>query len=177
MCSNKLLDKKVTTFPTVEPVTLADFKLWASIDFDEKDTVLTSLIVAARELLEEKYDIGIALKMITAIVDNSCGGIEIPGAPVGTVTGKDQNGNAVDLTIIGFDHKFVESPCSCYLSLEYESGYDTAETPEVLKTAIKQQVLWMFEHLGDENFDDAKVSPMAAMSLKPYRRNGTGVFI
>jgi uncharacterized phiE125 gp8 family phage protein len=177
MCSNKILDKKVIATSVAEPVTLADFKLWASIDFDEKDNLLTSLITAARELLEEKYDIGIVWKTITAIVDNSCGGIEIPGAPIGVVTGKDQEGTSVTMTIIGLDHKFVESPCSCYLELEYQSGYKTADVPEVFKTAIKQQVLWMFEHLGDENFDDTKVSPMAAMCLKPFRRNGTGVFI
>lgn len=177
MCSNKLLDKKVTAPPVAEPVTLDDMKLWASIDFNEKDNVLTSLITAARELLEEKYDIGIARKSITAIVDNSCGGIEIPGAPIGTVVGKDQDGSSVVLIITGLDHKFIESPCSCYLELEYESGYEAADMPEIFKTAIKQQVLWMFEHLGDENFDDTKVSPMAAMSLKPFRRNGTGVYI
>ncbi|SKA29797.1 Phage gp6-like head-tail connector protein [Chitinophaga eiseniae] len=177
MCSNKLLDKKITVSPTAEPVTLDDVKLWASIDFNEKDNVLTGLITAARQLLEEKYDIGIVRKTVTAIVDNSCGGIEVPGAPIGTVTGKNQEGNSVELTIIGLDHKFIESPCSCYLELEYESGYEAADIPEVFRTAIKQQVLWMFEHLGDENFDDTKVSPMAAMSLKPFRRNGTGVYI
>lgn len=177
MCSNKLLDMKVTVDPIVEPVSLQEAKDFMSVDYDEKDMIIQGLIIAARQLLEGKYDIGIAKKTIQAIVNNSCGGIEITGAPIGIVTGVNRDDEAVELSVIGLDHKYIESPCDCYLRIEYESGYDATDTPMILRTAIKQQVLWMFEHLGDEDFDDSKVSPMAAMSLKPYRRNGTGVFI
>lgn len=177
MCSNKLLDKKVIVDPISEPVSLQEAKDFMSVDYTEKDTIIQSLITAARQLLEDKYDIGIVKKTVQAIVNNSCGGIEISGAPIGTVSAVDQNDDVVDLTIIGLDHKFIESPCDCYLKIQYESGFDADDVPEIMKAAVKQQVLWMFEHLGDEDFDDSKVSPMAAMSLKPYRRNGTGVFI
>ncbi|CAL1518200.1 hypothetical protein [Chitinophaga sp. MM2321] len=176
MCSNKLLDKTVITPPVEEPVTLEEMKTWASIDYDEKNMTIQGMIVAAREMLEEKYDIGIAKKTIRAIVDNSCGGIEITGSPIGNVTGFDRDGGDVELSIIGVGNKFIESPCACYLEIEYESGYDLPDTPMALREAIKQQVLWMLEHLGEEDFD-TQISPMAAMSLKPFRRNGTGIFI
>lgn len=177
MCSNKQLDKKVTIAPTWEPVSLEEAKLYMVIDYAEKDTIIAALITAARELLEEKYDIGIALKTLNVIIDNSCGGFELTGSPIGAVTGVDSDGNNVELTIIGEHHKYVESPCSCYLKLTYTSGFEAAETvPLVFRNAIKEQVLWMLEHLGDEVMEDT-ICPMAVMSLKPYRRNGTGVFL
>lgn len=176
MCSNKLLDKKVITQPFEEPVALEGMKLYMGVDYDEKNMLIQGLIVAARELLEEKYDIGIVKKTIRAVVDNSCGGIEITGAPIGDVSGFNEQGDDVDLQIVGSDHKYIQSPCSCYLEVEYESGYELIDVPTVFINAIKEQVLWMFENLGDAETID-KVCPMAAMSLKPFRRNGTGVFI
>lgn len=176
MCSNKLLDKKVVTGPTVEPVSLADAKLHMNVDYTEKDTLITSLITAARQVLEDKYDIGIIEKDLLVVVDNSCGGIDLPGAPIGAITGVDIDGVAVTLTTIGESDKYIESPCSCYIKLSYKSGYAIAQVPEVYKTAIKEQVLWMFENLGDVETID-KICPMAAACLKPYRRNGYGVFL
>lgn len=176
MGSNKLLDKKIITQPTTEPVTLEEVKLYMNVDYTEKDALINSLISAARQLLEEKFDIGIVEKDVQIIIDNSAGGFAITGPPIGNVTGEDENGNAITLTIIGDNNKYVEAPCDCYLKLTYKSGYPLGEVPEIYKTAIKQQVLWMLEHLGDEDFQD-KICPMATMSLKPYRRNGTGLFI
>lgn len=176
MGSNKLLDKKVTVAPDTEPVTLAEAKLYMNVDYSEKDTIITSLITAARQLLEDKFDLGIVEKELQVIIDNSAGGFALTGYPIGEVEAVDRNDNEVILTITGEDCKYVESPCDCYLKLTYTSGYAADSVPEVYKTAIKEQVLWMFEHLGDEDFAD-KVCPMATMSLKPYRRNGTGLFI
>lgn len=176
MGSNKLLDKKVITQPTAEPVTLDEVKLYMNVDYTEKDALITSLITAARQLLEDKFDIGIVQKTVQAIINNSAGGFAITGPPIGEVTGKDENDDDVTLTIIGEDCKYIESPCDCYLKLSYTSGYPVDQVPEVYKTAIKEQVLWMLEHLGDEIMQD-RICPMATMSLKPYRRNGTGLFI
>lgn len=177
MCSNKVLDKRVTVEPTQEPVTDSEVKEYMKVDYADSDIVISQLIVAARQLLEEKYDIGIAGKTLEVIVDNTCGGIELPGAPIGNVTGMDRDGNAVTLTTTGSYYKFVESPCLCYLKLTYTSGWDNpSEVPLVFRTAIKQQVLWMFEHLGDEVMQ-AEICPMAQMSLQPFRRNGTGLYI
>lgn len=176
MGSNKLLDKKVTAPPDAEPVTLEEAKLYMNVDYSEKNAIITSLIAAARQLLEDKFDLGIIEKELQVIIDNSAGGFALPGYPIGEVEAVDRNGNEVTLTITGEDCKYVESPCDCYLKLTYTSGYTADSVPEVYKTAIKEQVLWMLEHLGDEDFAD-KVCPMATMSLKPYRRNGTGLFI
>lgn len=177
MCSNKLLDVKVTVEPVEWPISVEEAKSYMNVDYDEKDMIISQLIVSATQLLEAKYDIGIAGKTIQVVIDNSCGGFELPGSPIGAVSGVNRNGESVTLSIIGDYHKYVESPCDCYLKLTYKSGFEViSDIPYVFRNAIKEQVLWMFEHLGDEDFED-KVCPMAAMSLKPYRRNGTGVFI
>jgi len=176
MGSNKLLDKKIITQPTAEPVTLEEVKLYMNVDFTEKDNLINSLISAARQLLEEKFDIGIVEKQLQVIINNSAGGFALTGPPIGDVAGEDENGNVVALTIVGEYNKYIEAPCDCYLRLTYTSGYPVDQVPEIYKTAIKQQVLWMMEHLGDEIMQD-EISPMATMSLKPYRRNGTGLFI
>ena len=176
MGSNKLLDKKVITPPDAEPVTLDEVKLYMNVDYTEKNTLITSLITAARQLLEDKFDLGIIEKELQVIIDNSAGGFALPGYPIGEVEAVDRDDNEVALTLTGEDSKYVESPCDCYLKLTYTSGYAADAVPEVYKTAIKEQVLWMFEHLGDEDFSD-KICPMATMSLKPYRKNGTGLFI
>ena len=41
-----------TTAPATEPVTLTEAKLWAKVDSDDDDTLITALIVAAREAAE-----------------------------------------------------------------------------------------------------------------------------
>lgn len=177
MCSNKILDVRVTVETGEEPVSLDDAKSYMNVDYSEKDSIIQQLIVAARQILEAKYDIGIKGKTLQVVLDNSCGDIELPGYPIGIVTGVNESGDAIAITTIGTDIKYIKSPCACYLKVSYTSGYAVvSDIPYVLRNAIKQQVLWMYEHLGDEDMMD-KVCPMAAMSLKPFRRNGIGVFI
>lgn len=176
MCSNKLLDKKVITQPLQEPVTLTEAKAWMNVDYDEKDNIISSLITAARHLLEEKYDIGIMSKQVQVVIDNSCGGMELPGYPSSEITATDRDGNEVQLTVTGESVVYIDSPCDCYLKVTYTSGYDLGEVPDVYKTAIKEQVLWMFENLGDVQTVNT-ICPVAEMSLMPYKRNGFGVFI
>lgn len=177
MGSNKLLDMKVITQPEAEPVTLDEVKLYMNVDYTEKDAIITSLITASRQLLEDKFDLGIIEKELQVIIDNSAGGFALPGYPIGDeISAVDRDDNEVTLTLTGDSCKYVESPCDCYLKLTYSSGYPADAVPEVYKTAIKEQVLWMFEHLGDEVMQD-QICPMATMSLKPYRKNGTGLFI
>lgn len=43
----------LVTGPASEPVTLAEFKLWAKIDTDDDDPLITALLVAARQGAEE----------------------------------------------------------------------------------------------------------------------------
>ncbi|ACU61356.1 phage head-tail connector protein [Chitinophaga pinensis] len=176
MCSNKLLDKKPLSVPDQEPVDLESVKEFMNVDFDEKNNTISSLIIAARTLLEDKYDIGIVKKRLQVVVDNSCGGIELPGFPVSNISAVDKDGAVVDLNTIGGDVVYVESPCSCYLKISYDSGYEIADVPEVYKTAIKEQVTWMFSNLNDVEVAKT-IAPLAEVNLLPYRRNGFGVFL
>lgn len=176
MCSNKVLDKKPLTEPEQEPVDLEAAKAWMNVDFEEKNDIIMSLIPAARRLLEDRYDIGIVKKRLQVIVDNSCGDIELPGAPVSNVTGFDRNGETVTVSVIGDNVAYLQSPCSCYVKVTYDSGYDVGDVPEIFKKAIKQQVAWMFSNLNDMEVART-VAALAEISLMPYRRNGMGVFL
>lgn len=170
MCFNAVLDEKIITDAATEPVDLATFKLWAKIDYSEDDAIITPLIKSARRLLERKYNIGIIEKDYYAVVNNSCGMIDIPGAPIGTIT-------TTGITTVGSDNKFLKSPCNCDIVLEYKSGYPLASVPGDLRTAIMQQTLYMYENRGDVPTDPTDISPQAQATMLPYSRNTNGMFL
>ena len=170
MCFNAVLDEKIITDASVEPVDVATFKMWAKIDYSEDDTIIEPLIKSARRLLERKYNIGIVEKDYYAVVNNSCGMIDIPGAPIGTIS-------TTGITVVGSDNKFLKSPCGCEVVLEYKSGYPLASVPEELKTAIMQQTLYMYENRGDVTTDPSDISPQTQSIMKVYSRNTNGMFL
>lgn len=176
MCYNAIISQQIVTDATVEPVLIQDAKDWMSIDYSDKDTIITSLITAARRLLERKYGIGIVQKDMKVVLNNSCGGKDLPEPPISNVTAIDSDGSNVTLTLSGDFDVYVECPASCHLTVSYKSGYPVANVPAEYKTAIKEQVLWMFEHLGDEDME-SKVCPIAAMTLAPYKRTTLGLFL
>lgn len=176
MCYNAIISQRIVTDAPVEPVSLEEVKEWMSVDYDEKDTIITSLITASRRLLERKYGIGIVQKDMKVVLNNSCGGHDLPEPPISEVTAVNKDGDAVELVLSGDFDMYVDCPACEYLVVSYKSGYELDEVPEDYKTAIKQQVLWMFENLGDQDMS-AKVSPMAAATLAPYKRTTLGLFL
>lgn len=170
MCFNAVLDEKIITDAPVEPVDISTFKMWAKIDYSEDDTVIAPLIKSARRLLERKYNIGIIEKDYYAVVNNSCGMIDMPGAPIGTIS-------TTGVTVVGSDNKFLKSPCGCEVVLEYKSGYQLESVPDELKTAIMQQTLYMYENRGDVTTDPNSISPQAQSIMKVYSRNTNGMFL
>lgn len=170
MSFNAVLDEKILTDAAVEPVTVADFKEWAKIDFTEDDVLIERLVKAARRLLEVKYNVGIIEKDYYALVNNSCGMIDLPGAPIGTVS-------TTDVTVVGQSNKFLKLPRKCEVELEYKSGYALDSVPEEFKTAIMQQCLYMYENRGDVTTDPADISPAAQSTMQPYSRNTNGMFL
>lgn len=170
MCFNAVLDEKIITDAAIEPVDIDTFKIWAKIDYNEDDIIITPLIKSARRLLERKYNIGIIEKDYYAVVNNSCGMIDIPGAPIGIIS-------TTGVTVVGSDNKFLKSPCNCEVVLEYKSGYPLQEVPNELKTAIMQQTLYMYENRGDVTTDPTNISPQAQSIMNVYSRNTNGMFL
>lgn len=159
---NDVIEVQVVTEPTTEPVTLTEakrhlnllFDTSGSYEFDDDDTYLTDLITQCRERVEQQIGVSLAEKTLKAILRNDCGGIEIPFGPVNTITDlKDED--AVEITsdnykLRGNLFKWIESPCDCYIEVNYEAGYSETTIPKALKRAILEEIAFRYNHRGDE---------------------------
>lgn len=84
---NPNMNWKVTTAPTVEPITLAELKTFAHIDGDLHDTVLTNIIAATRQLTEDYLGRALIEQSITLTMDfwpKTC--LELPKPPLLSIT-------------------------------------------------------------------------------------------
>lgn len=154
-----------------EPVTLAEALAQANIDnITNEDALIESYITVARMQCEGYTGIGFIEREVVAIVNNTLGNIYLPYGPIASVTTvTDIDGNVIDADsykISGVKFKQVVYPCKNWLQVNYIAGY--AELPQVFKTAILQQVAYLYEHRGDEKADT--FSPLAKSLLKPFRR-------
>ena len=79
---------KVTTQPTIEPVTVAELKIFARIDTTEEDTLLEGFVESARMAAEEYLGGAFISQTITTVLDFWPGIIiELPRPPLISVTG------------------------------------------------------------------------------------------
>lgn len=60
---------KVTVQPAEEPITLAEAKAHLRVEFSTEDSLITSLIVAARQIVEQYTGIGLISQTITEYYD------------------------------------------------------------------------------------------------------------
>lgn len=152
-----------------EPVTKAEAKSWCRIDVSDDDSLIETLITAARIMCEQYTNISFITRTVTAVLNNSCGNIFLPYGPVtGTVATVDRDGTSIsDVKIYGNVFKFIESPCVDYMRVSYTAGYSTL--PPNLKTAVLSQIAWMYENRGDANVA-GMLSMGSKMILKPIRR-------
>lgn len=180
------IDKQVVTDVDDEPVNLEEVKRHlnmlfdseGSFQFEDDDTYLIDLIGQSREAIEEYCGISLAPKTIKVIVRNECGNVEIPWGPVAEIENvKDKDGNDVTYTIRGNQFKWIESPCSCYLELTYESGYghdNTMPIPKGLKRALLEEIAFRYQHRGEEmnQYSDQQIGIcQGALNLAaPFKR-------
>lgn len=133
-----------------EPVTLAEAKDYMIVDYSESDALITTLITTARQKLEKYLGISMIPKRVTAILQNDCGGIEIPYGPIyGTLDPTlitDAADNEVQIVTRGGIYPFIVTTID-YVQIIYDAGYYVL--PEVLKTAIKAQTMFLFENRGE----------------------------
>lgn len=155
----------MVTEPTTEPVALLEakrhlnlvFDTAGSYEFDDDDTYLTDLIIQCRETVEQHIGVSLAPKTLRAILRNDCGGIEIPFGPILSTDDigdlKDAEGVIIttdNYTIRGNLFKWIESPVSCYIEVNYEAGYTADTIPKALKRAILEEIAFRYNHRGDE---------------------------
>ncbi len=143
-----------------EPVTLQEAKDWAKIEQDADDDLIEELIVAAREICEGFTSIGFLNRTVTAVIDNANGSFRLPYGPVtDDPVGADIDGNDLELN---YKLGYVETLGR--MTVTYTAGY--IALPKRMKTAIKQQFLFMYENRGESA---TGLSPMAEMLLAPVR--------
>lgn len=151
-----------------EPVTTTEAKNFCRIDVTDDDTLIGSIITAARQVCENYSGISFITRTITATLQNSCGNIYLPYGPVSTISSYlDRDGNAInDPKVYGEKFKFIQYPTDDYLKVTYSAGYSTI--PPNLKTALLNQIQWMYDNRGQESAN--RIAPGAEMILKLIRR-------
>lgn len=168
-----------TGIPPAEPVTVAEFKNYAKIDTGSlDDTIIADLITTAREQCEDYSGLSIINRTVTAILNNSCGGIFLPYCPyIAMISARDSDGNIIDpanYTISGLLFPQLISPNDDRITLVYTAGYGLP--PSRIKTAILQQTFFLYENRGENPLiyrgveTDITMSPQAKATLQRLRR-------
>ena len=182
---------QLITAPASEPITLAEAKEHLRVDFDEDDTLITSLIVAAREHLENS----IARRLVTQTWEVTYPEFkdelilpETPLQSITSVTYLDSDGDSQTLASTVYEADTTTEPGlirRTYLQtwpvtravwnavvIRYVVGYGTAsDVPQALKQAMYLHIGTMYEFRESvmAGMNVATV-PMAYESLiSPYR--------
>jgi uncharacterized phiE125 gp8 family phage protein len=168
------------TAPTVEPVTLAEAKLHCRVDLTADDTLVTALIVAARQYLEEAVGRSLVTRTYELTVDLTADPIPLPMPPLGaisTVQSLDTDGVATTLTL-GTHYTVDTVPVVPTITVgvplgdtetvkvTYTAGYGAAlAVPQVLKQAILLVVGHWYANRESVAPGDARELPSAFNAL------------
>ena len=184
----------LTEAPAAEPVSLAEAKAHLRVDASDEDTLIASLIVAARMLVERTLGLALLTQSWSYYLDawpqNCC--IALPLAPVqavGAVTVHDAEGGAAVLDAGSYTVDVLSTPARLSLTaaapdvaprafnafeVAFTAGHgDTAaDVPQPIRRAILLLVAHWFERrepveLGGGPQD---VPGIVAGLLHPYRR-------
>jgi uncharacterized phiE125 gp8 family phage protein len=151
------LDIQVTEPETpTEPVTLADVKAWANIDFNDDDALITSMIIGARQDIENATNLALVAKGITLYAEAS-GDTDIISLPYGDASTIVVKGVESDETLsaktVGSDYylranRFVVLNTAGNYQVTYTAG---TVVPQALKEAIKMLVAYRYNNRGDQD--------------------------
>lgn len=182
---NDVIDVQVTTDVVSfadEPATLAEIKRHLNLQFDtsgsfvfnDDDNNLTDIAKQSRELLELYTGVSMAVKNYKAILRNDCGDIEVPFGPITAISSvKDIDGNSLisgtSYVLRGNQFKWIESPLSCYIEVNFTAGYTPANIPLGLKRALLEQIAWNYVNAGDQKQEDP-LCKSAMEKAAPYKR-------
>lgn len=118
-----------TVEPTVEPVTLADAKLHLRVDVTDDDTLITSLIVAARQWCEEMTGRSFVTQTWAAKLPGFPGMTGIAGVPIYGVDPAWLPVRAISgVAAFRFAIRLPRGPVASVTSLTYLDGTGTQQT-------------------------------------------------
>lgn len=176
--------------PAIEPVSLAEMKLWLRLDTADEDALVTGLIAAARALVErEARRVLITQGWRIALDGWPPGPVVLPVGPVQTVSAvRVFNASAVPTTINPASYRFDASsdPARLWITgavtwpeliaggieIDITCGYGSAaaDVPEPLKLAIRLLVARWYEHRGDDAPEVPAMPADIAPLVSVYRR-------
>lgn len=169
---NALLDKVFSGEAASEPVTRQEAIDYCKLDTGTYEaTIIDQLIVTAREQCEDFTGISFITRTVTALINNSNGGMFLPYCPFVSLTSiKDSDDNTIDsdnYKISGTQFPQLIYPAWDRLTLVYTAGYTSL--PSRLKTAILQQVFYLNENRG-ESAERSRDGGTVVLTLSPQAR-------
>jgi hypothetical protein len=162
----------VTADLAAEPVTLAEFKSYAHVTYTDDDTVLTAILKSARIFLENYTGKSFGEKTIQIALGTSGRGINLPKGPVSAIEGTIQYlaGGCCGYAAGWEDYTGMYQLLGdrfCAPTGDYKFSYTTAFTvTEDVKTAIKEQALYMWENRNSDKANS--IAPLAKTLILPY---------
>jgi len=165
----------IITDAVAEPCTAAELRDWLSLDSAAQDTLLLSLIKAARVKIERYTGIGITTRTLNYILKfPDSGELDLPYSPVktidevkyydtdGTLTTADVGDySLIDTTIV------YTGGIGYTVSIKYTVGETTI--PEDQKQLILKQAAFDYLHRGDD--DAPLMAPDVLAELQIMTRN------
>jgi hypothetical protein len=148
------------TVTGTEPITLTEMKNYLRVDYSDDDDLITSLITAAREVIEKYCGISIVEKTVNLVWPAYEPILQVPYGPVQSYT---------TLTI---DDEDVDEPedntlreDAGELVMEYVAGYDTV--PQAIISAIKELTAIYYGNRGTH----VEMPKHLKIILEIYNRN------
>jgi len=150
-----------------EPVSRTDAKNWMRIDYTSDDTLIDSLISAARQHLEKLTGRSLVNKLITANIELTGSiphvwVIDLPYSPlvcINSINIKEGINDNEALTV-NDDYEVIGGKLWLYsagiYNVVYQAGYGSI--PNDLKNDILTLVSWMYENRGKQMNADPKKS-------------------
>lgn len=184
-----------TAAPAVEPVTLVEAKAHCRVDSTADDTLLTNLIVAARELVEDYIDRSLVTQRLVMTLDQFPPEIELPRPPMsgsGTTTAVtvtytvNQTGQTTTLSTSEYRvdrdstpgvirnlygqtwPSNLDDPNS--ITVTWWAGYGSAsDVPQRVKSAMLMTILELYEKRGDGQMPEGAKRLLDTVSWGSYQ--------
>ena len=165
----------VITDAATEPCTAAELRAWLSLDSAAQDTLLLSLIKAARVKIERYTGIGITTRTLNYILKfPDSGELDLPYSPIQTIDEvKVYDTDGTLTTVDAGDYALIDTTLNFTggigytVSIEYTVGETTITEDQ--KQLILKQAAFDYLHRGDD--DAPLMAPDVLAELQAITRN------
>jgi uncharacterized phiE125 gp8 family phage protein len=183
----------MTAAPAAEPISLAEAKAHLRIDTDDEDALISSLIAAARLLVERTLGLALVTQSWSYFLDAwpERGCIALPLTPVPAVSAvrvHAEDGGTTVLDADGYAVDVLSAPARIVLTsalpsvatrpfngfeVAFTAGYgDAGDVPQPIRQALLLLVAHWFEGRAPVELGSGpqEIPAIAAGLLQPYRR-------